>query len=63
MAPIATDGNGVAWRGLSVCLCVCQLGLRPYHVLDGGPDPLMERGNFEGGKWRSTVKYRVDSKL
>jgi len=20
------------------------------HVLDGGPDPPMERGNFEGGK-------------
>jgi len=27
------------------------------HVLDGGPDPPMERGNFEG-KGRSIVKYR-----
>jgi len=30
------------------------------HVLDGGPDPPMRRGSFEGGrgKWRPIVKYR-----
>ena len=28
------------------------------HALDGGPDPFMGRGNFEGGKRRSIVKYR-----
>jgi len=28
------------------------------HVLDGGPDPPMGRGNFEGGKGRPIVKYR-----
>jgi len=28
------------------------------HVLDGGPDIPMGRGNFEGGKGRPTVKYR-----
>jgi len=27
-------------------------------VLDGGPDPPMGRGNFEGGKGRPIVKYR-----
>ena len=40
-----------------------QFGLRTRvsprnHVLDGGPDPPMERGNFEGGKGRPIVKYR-----
>jgi len=38
-------------------------GLRTWvgprnHVLDGGPDPSMRRGNFEGGKGRPIVKYR-----
>ena len=28
------------------------------HVLDGDSDPLMGRGNFEGGKGRVIVKYR-----
>jgi len=28
------------------------------HVLDGGPDPPMGRGNFEWGKGRPVVKYR-----
>jgi len=28
------------------------------HVLHRGPDPLMGRGNFKGGKGRPTVKYR-----
>jgi len=28
------------------------------HVLDGGPDPPMGRGNFVGGKERPIVKYR-----
>jgi len=28
------------------------------HVLDGGPDPLMRKGNFEGEKGRPIVKYR-----
>jgi len=28
------------------------------HVLHGGPDPPMERGNFWGGKVRPIVKYR-----
>jgi len=28
------------------------------HVLDGGPDLPMGRGNFEGGKRRPVVKYR-----
>ena len=28
------------------------------HVLDRGPDPLMGRGNFEGGKRRPIVEYR-----
>jgi len=28
------------------------------HVLDGGPDLPMGRGNFEGGKGRPIVKYR-----
>jgi len=27
------------------------------HVLDGGPDPPMRRGNFERGKGRSIVKH------
>jgi len=27
-------------------------------VLDGGSDPPMGRGNFEGGKGRPIVKYR-----
>ena len=27
------------------------------HVLDGGPDPISGRGNFEGGGW-PIVKYR-----
>ena len=27
------------------------------HVLDGGADPSMGRGNFEGGKGRPDVKY------
>ena len=29
-----------------------------HHVLDGGPDPPMRRGNFEGRKGRPIVKYR-----
>jgi len=29
------------------------------HVLDGGTDPPMRRGNFEGGKVRPIVKYRT----
>ena len=28
------------------------------HVLDGGPDPPMGRGKFEGGKGRPIVKHR-----
>jgi len=28
------------------------------HVLDGGPDHPMERGNFQGGKGRPIVKHR-----
>ena len=28
------------------------------HVLDGGPDFPLERGNFEGEKGRPIVKYR-----
>ena len=28
------------------------------HVLGGGPDPPMGRGNFEGGKVRPIVQYR-----
>ena len=28
------------------------------HLLDGGPDPPMGRGNFEGEKGRPIVKYR-----
>jgi len=28
------------------------------HVLDGGPDPFVERGNFERGKGRPILKYR-----
>jgi len=28
------------------------------HVLDGGPDAPMGRGNFEGGKGHPIVKYR-----
>jgi len=28
------------------------------HVLDGGPDQPMRRGNFEGEKGRHIVKYR-----
>jgi len=28
------------------------------HVLDGGPDPPMGRGNFDGGEGRPIVKYR-----
>jgi len=28
------------------------------HVLDGGLDPLMRRGNFEWGKGRPIVRYR-----
>jgi len=28
------------------------------HILDGGPDPPMGRGNFEGGKGRLIIKYR-----
>ena len=28
------------------------------HVLDGGPDHPMERGNFQGGKGRPIVKYK-----
>jgi len=28
------------------------------HVLDGGQDPPMGRGNFEGGKGHPIVKYR-----
>ena len=27
------------------------------HVLDGGADPSMGRGNYEGGKGRAVVKY------
>jgi len=27
------------------------------HVLDGGPDPPMGTGNFEGERTRSVVKY------
>ena len=27
------------------------------HVLDGGPDPAMGRGNFEGEKGRRIVQY------
>jgi len=35
------------------------LGVGPgNHVLDGGPDPAVGRGNFEGGKVRPIVKYR-----
>jgi len=34
-----------------------RLGLG-NHVLDGGPDPPMGRGNIEGGKGRPIVKYR-----
>ena len=29
----------------------------PYHVLDGGPDPPMRIGNFEGRKGHPFVKY------
>ena len=28
------------------------------HVLHGGPDPLIDRGNFEGEKGRPNIKYR-----
>ena len=28
------------------------------HVSDGGPDPPMQRCNYEDGKVRSIVKYR-----
>ena len=28
------------------------------HVLDGGPDPPLGRGNFEGAKGHPSVKYR-----
>ena len=68
MRPIVTDR--VVWCGLSVCLSVTDLpepievpfGLRTWvgpknHVLDGGPDLRMGRGNFEG-KGRPIVNYR-----
>jgi len=60
-------------RGLSVChtsepckngctnrdaVWVEDSGGPRNHVLDGGPDSAMGRGNFEGGKGRSIVKYR-----
>jgi len=35
-----------------------QMDIR-NHVLDGGPDPSMGRGNFEGDKGRPSVKYTV----
>jgi len=28
------------------------------HVLDGSPDPTVQGGNFEGGKWRPIVTHR-----
>jgi len=34
-----------------------QMGPR-NHVLDGGLDPPMGRGNFEGEKGRLIIKYR-----
>ena len=34
-----------------------QVGPR-NHVLNGGPDPLMWRGNFEGEKGHPIVQYR-----
>jgi len=60
MRPIVADQ--VAW---SVCRLVCrsvtaELTEMPFglstrvdprnHVLDGGPDPPMERGNLDGGR-------------
>ena len=65
--------NRVSWSvGLSVTLVSpaktaapiemlfgLGLGVGPgNHVLDGGPDPAVGRGNFEGGKVRPIVKYR-----
>ena len=57
--------------GRSVCLVTLvspaliemPFGLRTRvgprnHVLDGGPDPSMGMGNFEGGKGRPIVKHR-----
>ena len=71
MQPIVT--NRVAWSvGLSVTLVSPAKTAEPIEmpfglmtqvgpgnqVLDGGPNPPMGRGNFEGGKERPIVKHR-----
>ena len=35
-----------------------DLGGQGNNVLEGGPDPLMRKCNFEGRKGRPIVKYR-----
>jgi len=71
MRPIVTDR--VAWSvGLSVAVVNPAKTAEPIkmrfelrtrvgptnHVLDGGPDPPVGSGNFDGGMGWSIIKYR-----